>query len=350
MPMKLLKSVGIVFVFFFLSQICKADSQFANNCLDNVIQSINSLANGKISEYEIDENKKFSEYSYTNELVNFFGLDNHFQGINLTPDKNYILLTGSDRWRAKGQLFVLKTSSNKGNDNIVSNSENKVLNILDNFSDNTGWHLGSMALLDQFLILPLEKTDGSSRIFFYKIQDPIHPQKMPLEVLSDFKGGAVAIERNKDGKYILFKYASKNSEIFISKTLNIEDGFENHVYSHYNKNLISTNLKGEAFQLIKQCDGKLFLAAMYNDGLLPPLINGSDKIVLFEVLKNLENKLDQFELLNISETHISCNGLCNFSGATGLSIFAENKIKLVGTKFYRDLDKQKIQVIEIIGR
>lgn len=286
----------------------------ANTCVKDVKLSFNQLPNkAQIIEAAVKKNIG-RKRSYQMRLLNRLGIDNHFQGIQKLPGKGNYLVTGSDIKLKRADLF------------LVNNYKVDKRITLDHWPY---WHPGGMQAQAGIVAIPIEewKKEIVSKIVFYDLSSN---KKLSYELdIPNTKSGAVAFARLPDGRALLISYNMSKLDLFFSKSESVEDGFENH--PTYTLKGLKSGAQG--LGLVPQCDGKLFLMTFHNTGKVPPLFNGKDMALLFEL--NLKSQ----SLTLITDRHLDCSGKCNFAAGTGVHV-EKGKLSIISVgHFFRKLRK-----------
>ncbi len=225
--------------------------------------------------------------------LNKFGIDNHFQGIQKLPgDGNYVV-TGGDIKLKRADLFLI---NNYKVDKRIT---------LDHWPY---WHPGGIQAQAGIIAIPIEewKKEKVSKIVFFK-----NNKKLNYELdIPHSTAGAIAFEKLPDGRMLLISYNMSKLDFYFSKSESIAEGFENHpTYS-----LTGLKSGAQGMGLITQCDGKMFLMTFHNTGKVPPLFNGKDMALLYELnLKSQTLKL-------VADRHLDCSGKCNFAAGAGVHV------------------------------
>lgn len=327
----LFKISTLLFIFPFTlnaSKLSKADlikwSEYT--CLDNVEDAFKKLPiKGK--KFKLNSEKMFkNKKEYRNTLLNKLGLDNHFQGITYLKDKDVVVLSGGNVNTKSGMLLVTNPLNQKNarfNKRIDVKGENEL------------WHAGSIARLQNLLIVPVErfKPTKKSEIQFFNIDNPSVPQKMDFSVkINDDKTGAVdAIIDKKSKKIKVFAFDTKSFSIYESKTSKIEEGFK------FVKKMNSKVFNGANMKVVQQCDGKIYFAELTNDGIVPPFLNGKNIVNLY----HFDEKADSTK--RVLKKKFDCDKYCNFRGAASV-VTEDNRLELIASKMYREKRKDLIKM------
>jgi hypothetical protein len=289
---------------------------FAAPCLKDVKASLTSLT--KVIPIDLHENGVFEGETYKNTLRNWFGYDSHIQGIIKAPGSSVFFLSGAEKRSNKSSLFIAR---------LTSKEEGIFLSRID--LDTTGlWHAGAMGHYENILAVPVgEKSSGASKILFYDLRSPAAPQQIPFEILRPQEvtgsvfffphSGTPYIATNKRGEISFYKYGP-SAPIFTLKT----------------------ELKGEAQDLVRQCDGKLFVLDFRNESPVAPVIKGDDYIDLYQ-FDFLQRKFDF-----VGKKIIATRGYCNFKAAASASVSDNGQLTLYGSSFYRQNGKVRICLIQ----
>ena len=315
----------------------------------------------------------------------------HFQGVARTRDGRHVIISGGDKKKKCGQLFIIKLNNylsktpaskvdTKKKQAIGSNvifdqkppKEDKLVKVI-KISEGEYWHVGGISILGNVLIVPIEKDnlpdkpDGTtiySKIKFYNIEDPLNPVELNVSI-EDIanKAGAVSMIRLKSGKFLVAVWTDSNKHdgkqgslsFFLSKSNNLRDGFlVNGKYQMtrwpydaiHEKN--SSYPRLQAIQLLMQDDHKLFMMGMDNKAMLSPIINRKNRAILFGISFVGEDFADdQFKITTGDIDIVSFNGVkfikeflfdnnqYNFDAGCGIYTTPEGELALYSTHHWR---------------
>lgn len=299
----------------------EGEGWFRTTCVKNVESSLAKMSGVGVTKV-IDGGEVFNGREYSSHFLNLFGMHNHFQGVVYLQKHNAYVLSGGDGKTSRGSLFV--ASHLKSNKYIASRR-------LTTPGSPELWHAGGIALVGSNLIVPVERLSGRkfSKIYFYKLNELGIPELMPSSISINYtKTGAVDVVFDKRlRKYFLVAFDTKSVSIFKSKSEIFDGKFE--LLGEVKSELF----RGSNIKLIQQCDGKYFVAEITNDGLLPPIINGSDIVSLYQL------ELPDFKVTKISEKTFECDDNCSFRGAVTL-LPNNDGLEVISTKIYRDQENK----------
>lgn len=294
------------------------------NCPQNVKDQFEKLSpHGKHIPIKIEKGV-FLKWSYTNRALNGLGLDNHFQSIQKLPGENNFVLSGSDINEKRGDLIIIN------NGQIIKREP---------LGKYPYWHPGGIQLLGDILALPIEeyKKTEVGQIYFFDFKDVVNPKKLPVMIdIPKTKAGAVFFYRFPDGKYLIGSYNMSKIDFYFSNTSYLLDGFEKIPRLTYDRRKFGMGQSkpfefgAQNINLIRQCDGKLFLILFENTGKAAPVFNGDDRALLFTLdLNNKENPI------NLVTTKIfNCNKRCNFAAAAGTYIDSFGRLYIYSSPHY----------------
>ncbi len=339
--------------------VTAAHANNSHSCVVDVFKSVENISKKKRYDLAFSTDHKVEGLYYTVNPLAYFGLHNHFQGLVRIPDTRYMLLTGALRWESKPQIFVIEMKSRSQNDSFYSNltrgtfvdsipSVDRIVKVIDIPDGEGRWHAGSLSVLKNIVAVPLEKNNSNqtTKVLFYDFTEPLNPIKLDVEITTNSKAGAVSLERLENGRFLLALNSHQLTSFYISNTSILEDGFtQKQLPSWLDESRAPVG--GEAIQLIHQCDGRLFLIDLDNDGLLPPLVNGHNWIRLHEILGLSATLNSRLEIKNLLQLSVDCGDFCNFKAASSIYVGADKKLKLYGSQFYRNLLGTRVHFAEI---
>lgn len=278
----------------------------------------------------------FLKWSYTNRALNGLGIDNHFQSIQKLPGENNFVLTGSDIGEKRGDLIII----NKGK--IIKREP---------LGKYPYWHPGGTQLLGDILALPIEeyKKTEVGQIYFYDFKDVTNPKK--LQVMIDVpktKAGAVLFYRLPDGKYLIGSYNMSKIDFYFSNTSYLLDGFEKTPRFTYERKKFDLGQSqpfefgAQNINIIRQCDGKLFMIFFNNLGKAAPVLNGEDQALLFSL--DFNAKVNPVSL--ISKRGFYCGRGCNFAAAAGAYLDNLGRLYIYSSPHYLSFHQNSYNVTE----
>lgn len=301
-------------------------------CLVNVRDSL-KLLKKEGRHFQIKTKGYIKKPSYTYSFLNWFGFDNHFQGVKKF-NRSTIFVSGGDVHRKKGELFLF-------------NGKNEFVKSFDITKDDL-WHVGGLGGVGSVLVAPIEDyRKDVSRIRFYDISTVGTISDIEIDIIRKKKdAGAADLYRRKDRYYELVVFNQSSLDFYTSKTKNITDGFLKNPRTWQVRMLINQNkqkFKAQSLHFLPQCSGELYLLTLANDGIYPPLLNGQDVAVLYRV-KNLLKKSKKIFLSEVIRENFICNGKCNFSAAGGVHISPARELTLMSTNYYMMLFESSISM------
>ena len=129
------------------------------------------------------------------------GRDNHFQGVQRIG--RHLLITGSYPYRGRrSDLFVVRLDTRSpdsgpwGSNMLRSRDPDKTDRLTNYFKiDGEYWHPGGFSMLGTTAVVPLEDSEGRSKIVFVDVSDPDNPSVIPNKSIrrGDSKAGACAV-------------------------------------------------------------------------------------------------------------------------------------------------------------
>lgn len=274
--------------------------------------------------------------SYRQSLANFFGLHNHFQGIQRVADTDYVVVSGSNPRMSELFIVRLATGDRVSENNIPP--ENGIVARIG--IDPVMWHAGGLSLDGTILAVPLY--GGSPRrgtIAFYDLRDPQKPEKLPVEIdRLGRKSIAVALTQLPSGLYLAavlggYDGLPRRIEFYLSETDRLEDGFrspsvtlrvsdvqarpgQDRTFSHF-----------QSANFIRQADNRLYLVGFHNKSFFQSRMFGSDYADLYEVVFPRDTidapvpRLVPPALVKVGGRSLNCtDGYCNLDAAAGLYV------------------------------
>lgn len=294
---------------------------------------------------------------YTSRTANS-GMNNHFQGVTRLKDSDYLVISGGDKKRRRGHLFIVhmesRTFGTAWRTNVhcqdMPPAGDRIAAVICVNDDTRGlpkdlWHVGGIDSCGDILAAPVESSDQNvyrSRILFYNLHDPRQPTLLPNSIWidrPDAKAGAVAITKLASSYTLLAvlgKYASdgrKYLDLYFSRTTDWSDGFD----AVYSLHVPGAEFNCQSMSLINEDNQRLYLMTMRNTQQSAPVIGGEDWAHLFEL------RIDPSDLLQVrpgnctlsgiyklSEKHFTCKirgrkrryspFQCNFNAGAGIYI------------------------------
>jgi hypothetical protein len=325
-----------------------------NPCAADLDLSLRRISSGHHSDLSLWTNGQVPGRYYTQDPRAHFGFNNHFQGVERLRDSNFMVISGGLIQEHQAQLFVAEMRSRSEEGDFGGNldrrgsppPEDGMISRID-FDDPAHWHAGGLARLGDVVIVPL--TDDVQKvhtisIVFYDFSDPLNPKKIATEIDRPTGEGIVGAEKLPDGRFIVVTHYDDALHFHYSRSARLEDGFEDPVVSEKSK--VSRGYYGEGIQLIRQCDGRLFYLDFNNDGAVPPLINGTDRVRLHEVLGVTGSRADRITVKLKAEIPLDCGDSCNFAAAAGITVADDHRIRIYSTYFFRNFRGTQLRFAE----
>jgi len=270
---------------------------------------------------------------YRTSVRNWFGLLNHFQGIQRLSN-DYFALSGSNPRSSAAELFVVRAGVG-GDGDVVARVE----------LDSAMWHAGGMSILGNVLVVPLHgATPRHAKVVFYDVSNPETPVKLPVEIdRPGRKASAVASTELPNGHLLVavlsaFDGEPRRLDLYLSKTTKLEDGFTTEPVSWRVSDVQARAGQQKAFpyfqgiSFVPQSDGRWFLVGFNNSFASPSFLPGRDYADLFEVVFE-ENtiaantpRLAGLTVVKIATRVLRCSdGYCNMDAAAGLFVDANTQ-------------------------
>ena len=274
--------------------------------------------------------------AYRQSLTNFFGMHNHFQGIQRVPSTDYVVMSGSNP--RQSELFVVRLASADRVSEAGTPAENGIVSRI--AIDPVMWHAGGLSLEGTILAVPLY--GGSPRrgsIAFYDLRDPEKPEKLTVEIdRLGRKSVAVALTRLPGGLYLAAVLGGYDGlphriEFYLSETSRLEDGFRapsvtlraSEVQARPGQDRTFSHFQNANF--IRQADNRLYLVGFHNKMFYQSRMFGGDYADLYEVVFPPETidaavpRLAKPALVKAGSRPLRCtDGFCNLDAAAGLYV------------------------------
>ena len=292
---------------------------------------------------------------YHQSLTNFFGLHNHFQGIQRVPETDYLVVSGSNK--ASSELFVVK---------LVGNGRLAAHEIVARVAlDPVMWHAGGLSLEENILAVPLYGgSPRRGRIVFYDLNDPEHPHKLPVEIdRLGRKASAVALTRLPAGRYLAavlsaFDGLPRRLDFYLSATDRLEDGFAAPPVTRRASDVQARPGQERTFSFfqninfVRQADDRLYLVGFHNKFFYQSRIFGSDNADLYEVVfppGTIDAPVPRLvppALIKAANRPLRCtDGYCNLDAAAGLYVDVPSQsMSVYATPGWLDGDRMKLTV------
>lgn len=326
-------------------------TSFENYKVTSVLQSIHSL-HTKGQYLEVEHNMDIPEFEYIN-------VNNHFQGIQRLRQNNYVVLSGASKKSRHAHLFIVRVSPIiKHNDKPLGTNilfkkippQDTLITIVCVDKDEY-WHAGGISLCGDIMVIPLEgKMDtalgqrDASRIVFYNMLDPVNPVVYPIVIKRRFqKAGAVSMVGLENGHYLCAVWSDsddlpKRFDFYLSKTTNFNDGFLK-IKSIAVKKVEHHSGREPRFQAIdfvRQKNGELYLIGFYNTRKTAPIINGTNKSIVYKVAYSTTSKNVTIYLKQVFvKEYDDGKRQYNMGGATGSYVNNKGKLSLYSSHHWK---------------
>lgn len=325
-------------------------------CVPNVLASLQSLPK-EATRLGVNTRGHFPGRMFTQSVISRFGLDNHFQGVLRLKNASYFLISAADYWHKQGYVFVNRLDSKQG---LTGNEAwgTNLKGIRPNKNDGTiyalkvgeapHWHPGGMARMGDVVGIPTEeyKITNTAVVEFYDFSRPEFPKLLTKIERSHNDAGNLSMVKDDDGRTVAMTYTGGELEFYRTNTKSIRDGFntQNTLVWNSTQDGRGLDVGGSSVNLIRQCDGRVFLVNFENTGKLPPIFNKDEKINVFEVSWSFEKRKVKIE--PVTSLTFDCRGYCNFGGAAGTHITPNGSLAVYSSKFYRNYFGNKIKIGE----
>jgi hypothetical protein len=286
---------------------------------------------------------------YSPSARNWFGFRNHFQGIQRVPNRNYVILSGSNQNAPMANLFVIRLSSRPANGGWDSNvrtgetppeSDALAATIA---IDSVMWHAGGLSVLGTILAVPIYGTHPlHAKVVFYDIGDPEVPRRLRVEIdRPGEKAYAAALTRLPNGRVLAAVLSARDRrprrvDFYLSRSSRLDDGFHSastswlasDVQARRGQHRNFSDFQGLSF--VSQSDGRLYLVGFHNSMPSLPVIPGKDYADLYEVVFPTETTIaDEPTLMTPSLTKVASrrfyckDGYCNMDASAGIHVDLE---------------------------
>jgi hypothetical protein len=269
---------------------------------------------------------------YRTSARNWFGLLNHFQGIQRLSG-GYLALSGSNPRSSAAELFVVRVAGSEGD--VVARVA----------LDSAMWHAGGLGMLGNVLVVPLHgATPRHAKVVFYDVSNPETLVKLPVEIdRPGRKASAVACTELPNGHLIVavlsaFDGEPRRLDFYLSKSTKLEDGFVTEPVSWRVSEVQARAGQEKEFpyfqgiSFVPQSDGRLYLVGFNNSFASPSFLPGRDYADLFEVvfpgntIDAMPPRLESVIVTKIATRILRCtDGYCNMDAAAGLFVDANTQ-------------------------
>jgi hypothetical protein len=295
----------------------------------------------------------------TTSVSNFFGLRNHFQGIQRLPRPGYLALSGSNSRSA--DLFIVRLARDEDPEGCDHDGE-----VVAHVSlDNVMRHAGGMSVLGSILAIPLH--GGSPRhakVVFYDVAEPESPRRLGVEIARPGrKASAAALTRLPNGHVLVAVLSAydglpRRVDFYLSRTTTLNDGFApepatwrvSDVEARHDQDPTFSHFQAVGF--IRQADGRLYLVGFHNSVAPQAIFPGRDYADLYEVvfpeemIQGASPRLSKPRVIKAANRMLHCKGgFCNLDAAAGLFVDpATLSMSVYATPGWLDGDTIKVTV------
>lgn len=270
----------------------------------------------------------------TSSLSNFFGVRNHFQGIQRLPQPGYLVISGSNNQGS--DLFVVRLSPTADGDGCQLGGKIVARIRVDDVMD----HAGGLAMLGTILAVPIHGGSPlNAKVVFYDFADPESPRRLAMEIARPGrKASSTALTRLPNGHFLVavlsaFDGAPRRVDFYLSKTTGFDDGFLSEPVMWQPKDVEARSEQEPTFSyfqnvsFVRQADGRLYLIGFHNSFAPQTLLPGRDYADLYEivlpdsVMENANPVLARPNVVKAANRMLHCaSGFCSFGAAAGLYI------------------------------
>ena len=297
----------------------------------------------------------------------YMEINNHFQGIQRLRDGQHFVISGGSDKDKKANLLICKAekyglipnSAQKmyGFDrlegaigsNIINRGEtpdeDTLVSIYHLNEDPEFWHAGGMDVCGDILAVPLENSKKKkAKIRFYDLSDPSDPKRLNGEIKIDGNSGGAALTRRKDGRFLCASWTDSDDgpdrfDFYLAKNPNDLTSWNKGITFVYEALAPEDkeDPKFQAINFIRQEDGRLFIIGTENSGKLAPVISGTDKAYLYEVIEynDAKGRL-RYHLIKVNQRSYEGGGaFSNFGAATGAYVNSQGDLALYSAHHWR---------------
>lgn len=320
----------------------------SNPCARDVVATVDALAaDGAALGFHSGTDQQGQIIPWPRYLAiaeNTFGLNNHFQSVVRLPNAPYVIVSGSNIDSGNAQAFIASIGSRpiRGRwgtnvtDTALPAPTDQIVRGLTLMTER--WHAGGMSAMGSIVAIPIE-SDGSSDIQFWDFRDPTDPEEIgSLIARPDDQAAAVALHRLDDGRIVFIARDKQIVDVYVSRTPFLEDGFDSEDYVRWDS---PSGLDGmnnaQNIDLVRDCDGPLYLVTSRNTSIAAPIVPGSDHIYVFEVeLPDPEaGTSGGFELVLDKEVSCDSGFLCNLDAAGSAFVTDTHELIYYGGRHFR---------------
>ena len=269
---------------------------------------------------------------YRVSIRNWFGLLNHFQGIQRIPSTDYVVFSGSNPRGGSADLFVAR---------MTPGQEGEVVRHVE--ADASMWHAGGLSVMNNVLVVPLHQlSPRQGKIVFFDLADPLNPRKLPVEIARPGrKAGSVAVTELQNGRLLVavlsaFDGLPRRLDFYLSRSSSLTDGFVPEPTSWHVSDVRARPGQERSFSyfqsinFIRQSDGRLFLAGFNNSFASPAFLPGRDYADLYEVVFPPSSigasTLAVPLVIKVATRELTCrDGFCNMDAAAGLFVDPDSR-------------------------
>jgi hypothetical protein len=272
----------------------------------------------------------------------FFGVRNHFQGIQRLPHNGYLVISGSNK--RGSELFLLRLSGEEGREGSQGREGNQGSEgaaVVARISvDPLMGHAGGLSMVGNIMAVPLHGgTPRNAKVVFYDFSEPEHPQRLPVEIdRPGRKASATAFVRLANGRFLVavlsaFDGLPRRMDIYLSRGAELESGFLPQPATWFVSEVQARGGQEKTFaffqaiNFIQQTDGRLYMVGFHNSFFVPSFLPGRDHADLYEVVfpENTVNSptpvLAMPSVTKVATRLMQCTGgYCNLDAAGGLFV------------------------------
>jgi hypothetical protein len=271
---------------------------------------------------------------YRATLTNFFfGVRNHFQGIQRLPQPGYLAMSGSNR--NGSSLFIVRLAKDEPQSRACGGDVVARIEL-----DAELGHAGGLSMVGSILAVPMHGgSPREAKVVFYDLAEPESPRRLSVEILRPGrKASSTAVTRLQNGRYLVavlsaFDGLPLRVEFYLSRSTVLDEGFlpepvswrvsgvearagQDRTFNHF-----------QSLNFVRQADGRLFLVGFHNIVAPQTFLPGRDYADLYEVVfprsmtEGSDPMLQMPSVVKVANRKFRCtDGFCNLDAAAGLFI------------------------------
>jgi len=249
-----------------------------------------------------------------------------------------------------------------------------------------GWHhVGGVQLAGDILAVPLEDPHGcrdceTGQVVFLNVENPANSVQLSYTLnISGHKAGVVGITKlpEPDGHFLMVLAWDKNDKLEFYRSTRksfFESGFEFRKHDEWDAGELLGAFNEwphgsptcyQSLSLVNQGDGKIFMIGARNTSELTPIVNGEDRLAVFEILGYQANVMvtNVAVLQRAPEKHVWCNSAgdattpppvriatldvnADFLSASGTYVSPSGELLLYAAEHWNDGVNRSVRMVE----